>query len=1240
MFTRNWRLEDKEHVTLAGAPEGHDARLLAEIVCQTVGKPVIHVALDDARAALLADALSFFAPQVEVVPFPAWDCLPYDRVSPHADVVSLRIAALERMRKDFRRPCVILTTVNALTQKTLPPDILGQASLSAVVGDTLPIEKLRAFLSRNGYVNAGTVREAGEFAVRGGIVDLYPPGYDAPLRLDFFGDEIESIRLFDPLTQVTNDKTDRFHLGPIAEVILSETSIAHFRSAYRDLFGVVTDGDALYEAVSQGGKFAGVEHWLGLFYPRLFSLFDYLPEGPVVFDYQSDAAIVSRLQQVEDFYQARRSLYEAAKRAKKKDASVPYKPAPVESLYLSKANIDEVLKGRAVAILSPFKATEALSLMQGAESRDQNAEINREEGINLSHIKSWNKKEFPLPLREGHGEGFEVGIDSSMPVCSTTADPSPNPSRKGRGIDRSKFIDCQAQRGHDFASSRATKKEDDLYLDLQAYFREQQKQNRRAVLACYSRGSAERMAGLLRAHGTSAQVHEADFDSLKKLDTQLVALVILGLEHGFIAPGLALVTEQDLLGDRLVRAPKKRRMAKEFQLELGTLNAGDFVVHADHGIGRFEGLKTVTVLNVPHDCVKLIYDGGDKLFVPVENLDLLTRYGGPESGATLDKLGGLGWQQRKSRVKKRLKDMAAELMKIAAERMIKKGEVVEAPEGAYQEFSARFPYAETEDQDRAITDVLDDLSSGKPMDRLVCGDVGFGKTEVALRAAFAVVEAGLQVAVVVPTTLLARQHFNSFKDRFRGFPVRIGQLSRMVPAAEAKRTKEEMREGRIDVVIGTHAMLAKDVSFRNLGLLIIDEEQHFGVKQKERLKELRAEVHVLTLTATPIPRTLQLALSGVRELSLIATPPLDRLAVRTFVLPYDPLVTREAIMREHFRGGQCFYVCPHIEDLADVASSLRELVPEVKVITAHGRMTPTQLDDIMTAFDARQFDVLLATNIIESGLDFPNANTIILHRADRFGLAGLYQLRGRVGRGKLRGYAYMTYAPTAPLSKTAQQRLEVIQTLEQLGAGFQLASHDMDIRGAGNLLGEEQSGHIREVGVELYQQMLEDAVMAARAGGLDREGAPERWTPQINLGLSVLIPESYVVDLNVRLGLYRRLADIENDAEIDALAAEMIDRFGPLPAEVENLLKTVSIKQVCRKAGIAKVDVASRGATLSFHKDTFARPERLLAWITRQKGTVIVRPDQKLVIMRAWEDFDVRLSGIKKILCEISDLAA
>ncbi|MDE2029361.1 MAG: transcription-repair coupling factor [Alphaproteobacteria bacterium] len=1164
MFATGWDIKEKAKTILAGVPEGHDARVLADLAARAhsvSGQPLIHAALDDARAALLADALGFFAPHCEVVNFPAWDCLPYDRVSPHVDITAQRITGLSRLRGAFAKPCIVLTTTNAAVQKILPPDVLEQVSLDAATGDTLPSDRLRRFLAQNGYVNAGTVREAGEFALRGGIVDLFPPGYDAPLRLDFFGDEIDSIRVFDPLTQTTTGKIDRFHLGPIAEAVMNEASVAHFRSQYRALFGAVTDSDALYEAVTEGRKFPGVEHWLGLFYPRLYSLFDYLPDAPVTFDHQSGEAVKSRLQQVEDFYGARLALYQAAKRAKKRDGSVPYKPAPVESLYLSQAVWDETLAGRAVATLSPFAAV-------------------------------------------------ETGTD----------------------------IDCHGARGRDFADARALQKQDALYDEVRKHIEIFQKQNKRAAIACYSQGSAERMAGLLRTHGVSAQSGVESYDALRKLDTKLVGLVILGLEHGFVSPDLAVITEQDILGDRLVRAPKKRRAAKQFQIELGSLNPGDFVVHAEHGIGRYDGLETVTVLGTAHDCVKLIYDGGDKLFVPVENLDLLTRYGGEESGASLDKLGGLGWQQRKSRVKKRLKDMADALMKIAAAREIKQGEIIDVPEGTYQEFAARFPYVETEDQERAIGEVLADLASGSPMDRLVCGDVGFGKTEVALRAAFAAVQAGLQVAVVVPTTLLARQHFNNFTARFRGFPVRIAHLSRMVSKAEADRTKEDAREGRVDIVIGTHALLGKEVAFKNLGLLIIDEEQHFGVKQKERLKELRAEVHVLTLTATPIPRTLQLALAGVRELSLIATPPLDRLAVRTFVLPYDPLVIREAIMREHYRGGQCFYVCPHIEDLDKAAGALRELVPEVKITLAHGRMTPTQLDDIMTAFDARQFDILLATNIVESGLDIPNANTIILHRADRFGLAGLYQLRGRVGRGKLRGYAYLTYAPDAPLSQTAQQRLEVIQTLEQLGAGFQLASHDMDIRGSGNLLGEEQSGHVREVGVELYQQMLEDAVAAARVGGA--EMGEDRWTPQINLGLSVLIPETYVADLNVRLGLYRRLSDMMDAAEIENAAAEMIDRFGPLPPEVENLLQTVAIKILCRRAGVAKIDAAAKGAVIAFHKDKFARPDRLLAWIAAQAGTVIVRPDQKLVIARAWEDAEARPARVKKLLEDFVEMAA
>ncbi len=1168
MFAAAFDPDKPSRTFIAGVPAGHDARVLADIAVKTHGKPVVHVALDDVRAAVLAEALAFFAPHVEVVNFPAWDCLPYDRISPHSDILAQRVEALSRLQRPFTRPCIVLTTVNAIGQRTLPHEALRHASLPIAVGDEPPVEKLRRFLATNGYVVTSTVREPGEFAVRGGIVDLFPPSCDEPVRLDFFGDEVEAIRLFDPLTQTTTAKINALDLRPVSEVLLDERGIAAFRSGYRELFGAITENDPLYESVTAGRKFPGVEHWLGLFHAHLSTLFDYAPQAPVTFDAQAGEALASRSQQIEDFYQARLALYQASKRGKKREQSVAaYKPVPVARLYLDGAALDEILSERAVARFSPFAMVDA------------------------------------------------------------------PPSDDGVSVN----LDAHARRGRDFAEARG-KPESDLYGAVQAYAREQQAQNRRVAIACYSQGSSERMAGLLRAHGMDALTSVKSWEEARKLDIKLIALVILGLEHGFVAPDLALIAEQDILGDRLIRPARKRRATARFQLELGSLNPGDFVVHAEHGIGRYEGLETVQALGMAHDCVKLIYDGGDKLFVPVENLDALTRYASAETGATLDKLGGAAWQARKSRVKKRLKDMADALLKIAAERAMKTGELVQVPEGTYQEFAARFPYPETDDQAKAIQDVLDDLGSGRPMDRLVCGDVGFGKTEVALRAAFAAVQAGLQVAVVVPTTLLARQHYNNFVTRFAGFPIRIAQLSRMVPPAEAKQTKELLREGQVDIVVGTHALLGKEIKFPRLGLLVIDEEQHFGVKQKERLKELRADVHVLTLTATPIPRTLQLAMAGVRELSLIATPPVDRLAVRTFVLPYDPLVIREALMREHYRGGQSFYVCPRIEDLADVAAGLRELVPEAKLVMAHGRMTPTELEDIMTAFDARQFDILLATNIVESGLDIPNANTIVLHRADMFGLAQLYQLRGRVGRGKQRGYAYLTYAPTMALSGTAQQRLEVIQTLDQLGAGFQLASHDMDIRGAGNLLGEEQSGHIREVGIELYQQMLEDAVAAARAGAR-AETVEERWIPQINVGLSVLIPENYVTDLNVRLGLYRRLADGAGAEDIEAIAAEMIDRFGPLPPEVENLLQTMAIKQLCRQAGVAKVDAGPKGAVLAFYQDKFARPDRLIAWITQQAGTVKVRPDQKLVMIRAWDEVGTRLECLKVLLRDLVVLA-
>jgi transcription-repair coupling factor (superfamily II helicase) len=666
------------------------------------------------------------------------------------------------------------------------------------------------------------------------------------------------------------------------------------------------------------------------------------------------------------------------------------------------------------------------------------------------------------------------------------------------------------------------------------------------------------------------------------------------------------------------------------------------VVHVDHGIGRYEGLEALEVAGAPHDCLRLLYEGGDKLFVPVENIEVLSRYGSQEAVVNLDRLGGAGWQARKARVKKRVKNIARQLIRVAAERTLHEAQVLGPPEGLYDEFCARFPYPETDDQLRSIEDTLEDLSSGRPTDRLVCGDVGFGKTEVALRAAFVSVISGGQVAVVAPTTLLCRQHLDTFRSRFAGLPVRIEQLSRLTSARAAAEVRRGLADGTVDIVIGTHALLGKDIGFRNLGLLVVDEEQHFGVAQKERLKQLRANVHVLTLTATPIPRTLQMALTGVREMSIIATPPIDRLAVRTFVLPYDPVIVREAILREHRRGGQTFYVCPRIEDLPKVARQLNELVPEVKVAVAHGRMPARPLEKVMTAFYDGAHDVLLSTSIVESGLDIPAANTMIIHRADMFGLGQLYQLRGRIGRAKVRAYAYLTLPSGRLLNPAAQRRLEVLHSLDSLGAGFSLAAHDLDIRGAGNLLGEEQSGHIREVGIELYQAMLEEAVAAARAAETGAPGRPEeeeRWTPQITVGTPVLIPEAYVADLGLRLSLYRRLAYLQDAGEIDAFAVELIDRFGPLPEEVGNLLEIVAIKQLCRGARVEKAEAGPKGAVLSFRGNTFPNPAGLVEFIAGQAGTVKLRPDHRLVYRRAWDRPEDRITGLRHVLKRIAEIA-
>jgi transcription-repair coupling factor (superfamily II helicase) len=760
---------------------------------------------------------------------------------------------------------------------------------------------------------------------------------------------------------------------------------------------------------------------------------------------------------------------------------------------------------------------------------------------------------------------------------------------------------------------------------------------KRVVVALWSEGARERMSHVLADHGLGDLALVDSWPQVLALPHSQAALAVLGLESGFETAEAAVIGEQDILGDRLVRPRRTARRAENFIAEVTSLAAGDLVVHVDHGIGRFAGLRAIEAAGAPHDCLEIHYAGGDKLFLPVENVELLSRYGAEEARVDLDRLGGGAWQARKARMKRRIRDIADSLIKIAAERQLREAPRLTVERGAYDEFCAGFPYEETEDQQAVIDVVLDELASGRPMDRLICGDVGFGKTEVALRAAFVTAMNGRQVAMVVPTTLLARQHAHTFLERFRGFPVNIAQASRLVSSSELAQVKKRIADGSADIVIGTHALLGKTIKLRDLGLLIIDEEQHFGVAHKEKLKQLRTEVHVLTLTATPIPRTLQLALSGVRDLSIIASPPVDRLAVRTFVAPFDPVTVREALLRERYRGGQSFYVCPRIEDLAGAKEFLDKNVPEVRVAVAHGQMPATVLDDIMAAFYDGKYDLLLSTTIIESGLDIPTANTLIVHRADRFGLSQLYQLRGRVGRSKLRAYSLFTLPAVGTITSQAERRLKVLQSLDTLGAGFQLASHDLDIRGAGNLLGEEQSGHIKEVGFELYQQMLEEAVMSLKAG----ISAPvaDKWSPQITIGAPVMIPEDYVADLPVRLALYRRLAEIEDEREIEAFGAELVDRFGPLPEEVEHLLQIVAIKSLCRQANVEKIETGPKGAVVSFRDNTFANPDRLVAFIRDLGPAARVRPDMKVVFFDNWENPDARLRGTSAILRNLVALA-
>lgn len=1142
-------MSKSHHITIAGAPEGFDAQLILQEISKS-GGPVVHIARDDKRLAAMVAALRFFAPDMPVFTFPAWDCLPYDRVSPNADISAARMATLAALSHGMPAKYVLLTSLNAAAQRVPPRSLLREAAFKATVGDRIDEKGLRAFLVRMGFTQAPTVMEAGDYAVRGGIIDIFPPGQSGPIRLDMFGDVLDGARRFDPASQRTTEKLKEIELAPVSEVILDDAAITRFRQNYRIEFGAAGTDDPLYEAVSAGRKHAGIEHWLGFFNDDLETIFDYTGSASITLDDQLTPSRIARWDSIVDQYETRMHAL-----SQKGRVDTVYKPAPPALLYLDDA--------------------------------------------------AWS-----------------AGVADKRVVQF-----APLPQATGMGV-----VDAGGRIGRNFAPERQSETIN-LFSALADHIKAKMADGP-VVIASYSEGARERLTGLIEDEGIGEVIPVSDHGRVGKSG---VHLAVWPLDHGFTAPGMTVISEQDVLGDRLIRTTKRKRRAENFLSEANSLNIGDLVVHVDHGVGRFKGMEVITAAGAAHECLLIEYAESSKLYLPVENIELLSKYGHDEG--LLDKLGGGAWQAKKARLKERIRQIAERLIRVAAERELRTAPSLDPPETLWDQFLARFPYAETDDQLSAIEDVLDDLASGRPMDRLICGDVGFGKTEVAIRAAFVAAMCGVQVAIIAPTTLLARQHYQSFAERFRGFPINVAPLSRFVSAGDATKTRDGITKGTVDIVVGTHALLAKSIRFKNLGLLVIDEEQKFGVQHKERLKQLRTDVHVLTLTATPIPRTLQLSLSGVRDLSIIGTPPIDRLAIRTYVSEFDTITIREALLREHYRGGQSFMVVPRISDMAEMEDFLKREVPEVSFIAATGQMAAGELDDRMNAFYDGKYDVLLATTIVESGLDIPTANTMIVWRADMFGLSQLYQIRGRVGRSKTRAYAYLTTKPRQKLTDTAQKRLRVLGSLDSLGAGFTLASQDLDIRGAGNLLGEEQSGQMREVGYELYQQMLEDQISAIKSGAAEGIIDDSEWSPQINLGVPVLIPDAYVPDLDVRLGLYRRLSELTTKVELEGFAAELIDRFGKLPKEVNTLMLVVRIKAMCKKAGIGKLDAGPKGATIQFHNDKFASPEGLVAFIHDQKGLAKVK-DNKIVVRRDWTKDRDKIQGAFNIARDLAQKLA
>ena len=1079
-----------------------------------------------------------------VMPFPDWEMLPYDQFSPHQDIISARLLALYRLPQ-LRRG-VLIVPVSTLIQRVAPRRYIAGSTLMLAKGDKLDPLAFRERLTNAGYRSVGQVMEHGEFALRGSLLDLFPMGSQSPYRIDFFDDEVDSIRLFDPESQRSGETLDKIELLPAREFPLTEDAITRFRAAWRSRFETSVHKNSIYQLVSQGGTPAGIEFYLPLFFEATETLFDYLPASTLTVSVGPlDSAVERYWGEVGERYD---NLCH--------DRERPL--LPPDELFL-----------RSDALFTELKRFPRIQAESGQ-------------------------------LEAGAGRhGFAASVLPELTV-------NPKADQPLAAVER--FI------------------ADNPY---------------RVVFCAESAGRRESLAELLHRHGVRPTLFASFGAFLESGDA--LGLTVAPIDDGFVVPdrNIALVAEKQLFGNRVMQR-RRRRTGKQVDPDaivrsLAELKPGDPVVHIDHGVGRYHGLVVID----DGEFLLLEYGGGDKLYVPVHALHLVSRYSGLDADAApINKLGTEAWSKARRKAAEKARDVAAELLDIYARRVAKPGFAFQCAETDYARFSAAFPFEETPDQERAIAAVVDDMRAPTAMDRLVCGDVGFGKTEVAMRAAFIAVQAGKQVAVLVPTTLLAQQHYENFKDRFADWPVRIEVMSRFRTGKEQNTVIDALGDGRVDIVIGTHKLLQDGIGFKNLGLLIIDEEHRFGVRQKEALKALRSEVDILTLTATPIPRTLNLSLSGMRDLSIIATPPAKRLAIKTFVREFQQPIIREAVLREILRGGQVYYLHNDIESIEQRARELEELIPEARIGIGHGQMRERELESVMSDFYHQRFNVLVCTTIIETGIDVPSANTIIMERADKLGLAQLHQLRGRVGRSHHQAYAYLLTPPAKLMSADAQKRLEAIESLEDLGAGFTLATHDLEIRGAGELLGEGQSGQIESIGFSLYMEMLENAVKALKSGKEPSLDSLLKSQVEIDLRIPALIPETYCPDVNLRLSLYKRIASAASTEELDELQVEMIDRFGLLPDVSKHLFALSALKLKAAPFGIQKLDAGPHGGRIEFARDANIDPMSIIGLIQKQPTLYKLDGPEKLKFLHKTESPAERLTAVEALLDKLKPVKA